>query len=107
MKPSEAGAAPYTLGDQVDVQIKIQWNNGTAVKDSRVYDHIPNRFLGATNADGVFFFTAANGTVIRLVEPRYGIQQALFAVRGETRRDGVKVSGDNALVMAYAEGWTL
>ncbi|TBY57684.1 hypothetical protein E0H39_29710 [Rhizobium leguminosarum bv. viciae] len=103
----EASAQVSADGQRVDVLINIKWNDGKGVEGARVFDHIPNRLLGETNAAGEFFFTADLGTVIRLVEPKYGLQQSLFHVAGTPRTEKSTVPGANAMTSSFAEGWTL
>jgi len=80
------------------IELNITWDNGDPVVGARVYNHIPNVFLGETNKEGTLVFTAKVGTVIRMVEPQYGRQQNL--------REVTEMDVENAKdIIRWIEGW--
>ena len=92
---------PVPQDATVDVEVEITWDDESPVVGARVYEHVPNSFLGTTGEDGKLSFKSKNGTIIRLVEPEYGIQQALRTVSAK-----YNAAGDN-YVAGMGEGWTL
>jgi hypothetical protein len=88
--------------EEVEVIVDIKWvPSDEPVDGASIYDHVPNTLLGKTGKDGKFVFRTKNGTVLRLVEPKYGLQQALRVVQGE------RVSSKDIRVSRVGEGWTL
>lgn len=86
----------------VSVTVEILWiPSNKPVEGARVYDHKPNKLIGKTDENGQLKFESENGTIIRLVEPEYGLQQALRIVQGELR------SNSDIRVASMGEGWTL
>jgi hypothetical protein len=112
---SVAGASILAgSGEEVDVLITVEWENKVkedgskeVVSDVRVFDHAPNTLLGKTDKNGEIHVRAKNGTTLRLVEPKYGEQQALILVSGRRRTPDLNIPGNGELVMDYAEGWTI
>ena len=86
----------------VEVTVSIVWlPEGDPVVGASVYEHEENTLLGKTDEAGKFITTVPNGTVLRLVEPAYGKQQALRLVQGELSPSrSIRVS-------AVGEGWTI
>ncbi|MCB2262130.1 MAG: hypothetical protein LGR52_04220 [Candidatus Thiosymbion ectosymbiont of Robbea hypermnestra] len=88
--------------EDVEVTVEISWvPSGDPVEGARVFDHLPNLLLGRTGKDGKFTTKVANGTVLRLVEPKYGLQQALRVVQGELHAQ------NDIRIARVGEGWTL
>lgn len=112
---SFAGVSILAGGEQeVDVLITVEWENkvredgsNEVASDVRVFDHTPNTLLGKTDKNGQIHVRAKNGTTLRLVEPKYGEQQALILVSGQPRTPDLNIPGNSELVMDYAEGWTI
>lgn len=88
--------------EPVDVTVEIVWlPDGAPVEGASVFRHPNNELFGRTGKDGMFITQLPNGTLLRLVEPTYGQQQALRVVQGERRPNrGIRVS-------RLGEGWTL
>ena len=83
----------------IKIELNLTWDNGDPVVGARVYNHIPNVFLGETNKEGVLVFKAEVETIIRMVEPQYGRQQNLRQV---TEVDIKNAKG----IVRWVEGWT-
>lgn len=101
-KSQSLGADLKLPAGLVEVQIEILWTNmgGAPVVGAKVFEHEVNKLLGETGKDGKLTITVENGTVLRLVEPSYGQQQALRLVQGAL------VPNKSVRVAAVAEGWT-
>lgn len=70
-------------GEDVQVTVKIQWaNSGKPVVGANIFNHQTNVLLAKTGKSGAATFTAKDGDILRLVEPKYGKQQALKYVQG-------------------------
>lgn len=88
--------------EPVEVTVKIVWlPSGDPVEGASVFRHSANELLGRTGKDGTFNTQLPNGTVVRLVEPKYGQQQALRVVQGE--REPTK----SVRISRVGEGWTI
>jgi hypothetical protein len=99
----KVGTPDLQLPDEmVEVTASIVWiPDGTPVEGAKIYDQAKNTFIGETGKDGKFVFQTKNGTVVRLVEPKYGQQQALRIIQGE------RTPNKNIRVAGVAEGWTI
>jgi hypothetical protein len=86
----------------VDVTVHIVWvPTGAPVLGASVFKHVSNELLGKTDKRGNYRTKQPNGTVLRLVEPKYGQQQALRVVQGEREpRSPIRVC-------RVGEGWTI
>jgi hypothetical protein len=88
--------------EPVDVTVKIVWlPDGAPVEGASVFKHQENELIGKANKDGIYASQIQNGTILRLVEPKYGQQQALRVVQGE------REPNKNIRVSRVGEGWTL
>ena len=86
----------------VEVTVAIEWMpDGEPVVGASVFDHSENSLLGKTDEAGKLVATVPNGSIIRLVEPEYGQQQALRLTQGEL------VNGRDVRVARMGEGWTI
>jgi hypothetical protein len=59
--------------------------NGNSVEGARVYDNTTNELLSVTRVDGRAEFFVSYGTELRVVEPKYGIQQAIIKIPNKDR----------------------
>lgn len=82
------GLSTLAKGDPVRVDIELLWQDGKGVEGASVFLHDANQLLGKTDKSGRLSVTAPEGSVLRLVEPNYGRQQALKYVQGN-RKPGV------------------
>jgi hypothetical protein len=87
--------------EKKDPRAKPKVKPGDPVVGAKVYDHLPNVFLGKTDKNGELVLKIKNGTVVRLVEPEYGEQQALRVVQGEL------TPGSDVRKGRAGEGWTV
>lgn len=85
----------------VDVTAAIAWADGKPVVGAKVIDHCSNQLVGVTGSDGKLQFSTQNGAILRLVEPKYGQQQALRIVQGELKPNSIN------RVAIVGEGWTI
>ena len=89
----------YTL-----INVTITKDN-SPVKDVNIFENSTNTLIGKTKEDGKFDLYAKEGTVIRIVEPKYGLQSKIFTVKRTSDKAplGKKMLvGDGGQV-----GWTL
>ena len=104
--PADAQTPPgnnLSLPDEpVEVTVSIVWlPGGGPVAGASVFAHQTNELLGRTGRDGLITLTVRNGSILRLVEPTYGQQQALRLVQG------ARSANRPIRVAAVGEGWTI
>lgn len=113
--PQSAFAAAQAAQSErlVSAVVSITWSDGSPVVGAKVFDHSTNTLLGHTGADGTFHGTVQDGTLLRLVDPDYGVQQSFKRIQApaaamSTAAADADASSDNAPVVAMAsEGWSL
>ena len=76
----------------VETRVQIRWSDEKPVIGAKVFDHRSGALLGVTDGSGQLLLTVPNGTVLRMIDPVYGQQQALYLVQG-TRKDTRQMMG--------------
>ena len=91
----------------VETHISIRWADEKPVIGAKVIDHHTNVLLGLTDGAGSLLLTVRNGTVLRMVDPAYGQQQALHFVQGRKKspREMMATTGTSAYVTHVAPWW--
>ncbi|WP_189008757.1 hypothetical protein, partial [Deinococcus roseus] len=71
-----------------DYQVQVALEKTHApVQGALVFDNATNTLLSSTNEQGVAHLKAKDGQVLRVVEPKYGQQQALVTVSKIQKQD--------------------
>lgn len=98
---AEAQESVPSTDEDVEVTVKIVWlMDGTPVDNAIIFDHKDNKEIGKTDKEGLFQTILKDGTVLRLVEPNYGQQQAIRVVQGE------RIPQKSIRISRVGEGWT-
>ncbi len=93
----------------VETHVGITWSDGKPVIGAKVFDHRNHQLLGLTNQFGKLLVTVPNGTLLRLVEPNYGQQQALIIVQGKRKNDKelLSTTSTSPYFAVVTGGWTI
>jgi hypothetical protein len=94
---------PELLNEDVDVKVTVKvkyLDDNSPATGTRIFEHYPNALLGTIPEEGKVELNVPNGTMLRLVEPQYGLQQSIQQVIGIKDPNGIAVA-------SMGEGWTL
>lgn len=116
---TQAQATPLALPDTsiekaltyrgvfVETHVSIVWSDQKPVVGAKVFHHYGNQLLGVTDTAGYLLLTVPNGTVIRMVDPTYGQQQALHIVQAQKKsnRQMLSTTSTSPYIDAVATWW--
>ena len=94
----------------VEATVKVRWSDESPVVGAKVFDHRAHRLLGQTDTNGVLIALVPNGTLLRIVDPNYGQQQAMHLVQGKKQTDtemrtAAAMGGSGAMYTDTAAPW--
>jgi hypothetical protein len=81
MVQSAAASGTEAMAEQVRQTVVVKLTDESPVAGVKVFDNSTNQLLGVTDESGSVEVTTIIGAVLRIVEPGYGVQQALRTVQ--------------------------